>query len=145
MLALICAFSIFLVSFSGGSPVPCDYCDIHVGPYMNENEQLRMVHMVLRHGQRTPADTYPRDPHVNETFFPYGWGQLTNVRFYIHIILIYVFNIWCHFWDRMASIPCSTLADGHVRGMKNCWEMFTHRKLFTHKVLESQELKCPSP
>lgn len=33
---------------------------------------------LFRHGARTPADTYPLDPHVNETFFPYGWGHLTN-------------------------------------------------------------------
>lgn len=45
--------------------------------------QLRMVHMVFRHGQRTAADTYPNDPFINETFTPYGWGQLTNVRIFI--------------------------------------------------------------
>lgn len=33
----------------------------------------------FRHGQRTPADTYPKDPYVNFTFEPYDWGQLTNV------------------------------------------------------------------
>lgn len=33
---------------------------------------------VFRHGPRTPADTYPKDPHFNETFYPYGWGHLTN-------------------------------------------------------------------
>lgn len=33
----------------------------------------------MRHGARTPADTYPNDPHVNETFKPYGWGHITNV------------------------------------------------------------------
>ncbi|XP_055609674.1 venom acid phosphatase Acph-1 [Uranotaenia lowii] len=40
--------------------------------------KLKQVHVFFRHGQRTPADTYPKDPHVNETFAPYGWGQLTN-------------------------------------------------------------------
>lgn len=34
---------------------------------------------VFRHGPRTPADTYPTDPHVNQTFYPYGWGHITNV------------------------------------------------------------------
>jgi len=34
---------------------------------------------VFRHGPRTPADTYPRDPYVNETYYPFGWGQVTNV------------------------------------------------------------------
>lgn len=33
---------------------------------------------LFRHGHRTPADTYPNDPHINETFYPYGWGHLTN-------------------------------------------------------------------
>lgn len=40
--------------------------------------ELKQVHVVFRHGQRTPADTYPNDPLINETFAPYGWGQLTN-------------------------------------------------------------------
>ena len=41
---------------------------------------LKIFFKVYRHGQRTPADTYPNDPYVNETFYPYGWGQMTNVR-----------------------------------------------------------------
>nr|CAH7742768.1 unnamed protein product [Callosobruchus chinensis] len=32
----------------------------------------------MRHGARTPASTYPNDPYKNETFYPVGWGQLTN-------------------------------------------------------------------
>lgn len=40
--------------------------------------ELKQVHVVFRHGQRTPADTYPNDPLANQTFAPYGWGQLTN-------------------------------------------------------------------
>lgn len=42
------------------------------------NGTLRLVFAVSRHGQRTPADTYPTDPHVNFDFYPYGWGMLTN-------------------------------------------------------------------
>lgn len=34
---------------------------------------------MFRHGERTPADTYPSDPHKDFDFYPYGWGQLTNV------------------------------------------------------------------
>ncbi|KAG8235722.1 hypothetical protein J437_LFUL016357 [Ladona fulva] len=41
-------------------------------------DTLVQVHVVFRHGQRTPADTYPNDPHINFTFDPVGWGQLTN-------------------------------------------------------------------
>lgn len=51
-------------------------------PLLGGDYVLKQVHMVFRHGQRTPADTYPTDVHINETFYPYGWGQLTNVRNY---------------------------------------------------------------
>ncbi|XP_024945095.1 uncharacterized protein LOC107271895 isoform X4 [Cephus cinctus] len=43
-------------------------------------DTLRLVTVVFRHGQRTPADTYPTDPHINDSMVPYGWGQLTNKR-----------------------------------------------------------------
>ena len=33
---------------------------------------------VLRHGERTPQDTYEYDPYKNDPMEPYGWGQLTN-------------------------------------------------------------------
>jgi len=26
------------------------------------------------------VDTYPNDPHINDTMEPYGWGHLTNVN-----------------------------------------------------------------
>ncbi|CAD7004464.1 unnamed protein product [Ceratitis capitata] len=42
------------------------------------NSTLKLVHIVLRHGARTPVTTYPNDPYVNETYSPYGWGHLTN-------------------------------------------------------------------
>ncbi|XP_019877720.2 prostatic acid phosphatase isoform X2 [Aethina tumida] len=42
-----------------------------------ENE-LQFVHVVMRHGTRTPASTYPNDPYIHESFYPIGWGQLTN-------------------------------------------------------------------
>lgn len=48
-------------------------------PVLDGDHQLRMVHMIFRHGERTPADTYPNDPFVNSSFSPFGWGQLTNV------------------------------------------------------------------
>ncbi|XP_063930430.1 testicular acid phosphatase homolog [Zophobas morio] len=43
-----------------------------------EPKELQLLHVILRHGARTPADTYPNDPYINETLFPVGWGQLTN-------------------------------------------------------------------
>nr|NP_001137975.1 uncharacterized protein Dmel_CG9449, isoform E [Drosophila melanogaster]ACL83330.1 uncharacterized protein Dmel_CG9449, isoform E [Drosophila melanogaster] len=43
-----------------------------------DKSTLELLHVVFRHGPRTPADTYPRDPYVNETYYPFGWGQITN-------------------------------------------------------------------
>jgi hypothetical protein len=40
---------------------------------------LRLIHVIFRHGHRTPADTYPNDPYAKHSFEPFGWGQLTNV------------------------------------------------------------------
>ncbi|XP_067000756.2 venom acid phosphatase Acph-1 [Anabrus simplex] len=40
--------------------------------------ELKLLHVVYRHGLRTPADTYPNDPYLHHDFAPYGWGQLTN-------------------------------------------------------------------
>ncbi|KAJ8985186.1 hypothetical protein NQ317_018215 [Molorchus minor] len=44
----------------------------------DETKQLQLVHVVIRHGARTPVSTYPNDPYINATLFPIGWGQLTN-------------------------------------------------------------------
>ncbi|XP_055700909.1 venom acid phosphatase Acph-1-like [Phlebotomus papatasi] len=46
--------------------------------YISPDKEVILVHTLFRHGHRTPADTYPNDPFFNETFYPYGWGQLTN-------------------------------------------------------------------
>ncbi|KAG5676091.1 hypothetical protein PVAND_005945 [Polypedilum vanderplanki] len=63
---------IFTINFSDAKPAP-DYILRH-----DNNLDLKLVHVFFRHGARTPADTYPNDIYVNETFDPYGWGQLTN-------------------------------------------------------------------
>ncbi|KAK2578622.1 hypothetical protein KPH14_010759 [Odynerus spinipes] len=47
--------------------------------YETKEDTLRLVTVVMRHGERAPQDTYPNDPYINETMEPYGWGQLTNV------------------------------------------------------------------
>ncbi|XP_044258836.1 venom acid phosphatase Acph-1-like [Tribolium madens] len=41
---------------------------------------LELVHVLFRHGDRTPDRhvIYPKDPHINETYYPFGFGQLTN-------------------------------------------------------------------
>ncbi|XP_075160925.1 prostatic acid phosphatase [Haematobia irritans] len=43
-----------------------------------ENSTLELVHIVLRHGPRTPVDTYPNDPYLHSGFEPTGWGHVTN-------------------------------------------------------------------
>ncbi|KAG7210407.1 hypothetical protein KM043_011939 [Ampulex compressa] len=43
-----------------------------------EDDTLRLVTVVMRHGERAPQDTYPNDPYINDSMAPYGWGQLTN-------------------------------------------------------------------
>ncbi|KAJ8931199.1 hypothetical protein NQ314_015922, partial [Rhamnusium bicolor] len=37
---------------------------------------------IFRHGERTvdPTTLYPTDPYINEKYYPYGVGQLTNVK-----------------------------------------------------------------
>ncbi|XP_068907895.1 venom acid phosphatase Acph-1-like [Tenebrio molitor] len=44
------------------------------------NSTLQLVHILFRHGDRTTdlRTIYPKDPHRNETYYPYGYGELTN-------------------------------------------------------------------
>lgn len=39
---------------------------------------LELVHIIFRHGDRTPVEPYPNDPYKNVSLWPVGWGQLTN-------------------------------------------------------------------
>ncbi|XP_020279224.1 venom acid phosphatase Acph-1-like [Pseudomyrmex gracilis] len=42
--------------------------------------ELKLVNVIFRHGDRTPDEKYeryPKDPHLNHTFYPEGLGQLT--------------------------------------------------------------------
>ncbi|XP_050293014.1 venom acid phosphatase Acph-1-like [Anthonomus grandis grandis] len=48
--------------------------------YANEST-LELVHVLYRHGDRTPETTtlYPSNPYYAESnYYPYGYGQLTN-------------------------------------------------------------------
>ncbi|KAL5278624.1 hypothetical protein ACFFRR_003323 [Megaselia abdita] len=58
----------------------------------SKKDTLQLLHIVFRHGARTPADTYPLDPYVNETFYPNGWGQVTNSG----KDKLYKMGIWMH-------------------------------------------------
>ncbi|XP_076183986.1 prostatic acid phosphatase [Ptiloglossa arizonensis] len=63
-----------------GSPVPIE--GVAASNRKDDNKirsiTLRLVTVVMRHGERAPQDTYPNDPYVNNSMDPYGWGQLTN-------------------------------------------------------------------
>lgn len=91
---------IFLIHASFSKDIPPNH-----HPQRNELHELKLVHVVsnfskfqcqskmkvffyqfFRHGARTPADTYPNDIHLNETFWPYGWGQLTNVSVILNLL-----------------------------------------------------------
>ncbi|KAH8367704.1 hypothetical protein KR084_001730 [Drosophila pseudotakahashii] len=52
--------------------------EVHPPAGSEINSTLKLVHVLFRHGPRTPVTTYPKDPHINETYEPYGWGALTN-------------------------------------------------------------------
>jgi len=39
----------------------------------------KILLQIFRHGDRTPVDPYPTDPYRNLTFWPEGYGQLTDV------------------------------------------------------------------
>ncbi|KAJ8965928.1 hypothetical protein NQ314_003835 [Rhamnusium bicolor] len=40
----------------------------------------KLLNGIFRHGERTvdPTTLYPTDPYINEKYYPYGVGQLTN-------------------------------------------------------------------
>ncbi|CAI6369223.1 unnamed protein product [Macrosiphum euphorbiae] len=73
-LVLTCPAAVFAVYHNNNYPV------VRHGHAANKSDSntLRLVHAVFRHGQRTPADTYPLDPYTNSSWEPFGWGQLTN-------------------------------------------------------------------
>lgn len=50
----------------------------HIRHHEAKKNTLRLVTLVIRHGERAPVDTYPNDPYINDSLKPYGWGQLTN-------------------------------------------------------------------
>ncbi|XP_022919446.2 venom acid phosphatase Acph-1-like [Onthophagus taurus] len=39
---------------------------------------LKLVHVIFRHGDRTPDSLYPNDPYTEEDFYPFRIGHLTN-------------------------------------------------------------------
>lgn len=45
---------------------------------------LVFVSALYRHGDRNPVASYPTDPYNNLSYWPNGWGQLTNRGMYQH-------------------------------------------------------------
>lgn len=44
---------------------------------------------MFRHGDRTIVESYPTDPYKNETYWPEGFGELTNVSVILIIVSTY--------------------------------------------------------
>nr|XP_022919445.1 venom acid phosphatase Acph-1-like [Onthophagus taurus] len=42
------------------------------------NETLEVVHVIFRHGDRTPDKLYKNDAYSEKSFYPFGIGELTN-------------------------------------------------------------------
>ncbi|KRT82176.1 Phosphatase [Oryctes borbonicus] len=55
------------------------FCIVIEGRRARRNtDTLYLVHILFRHGERTPQRSYPKDIYGNETYPPYGYGELTN-------------------------------------------------------------------
>lgn len=57
-------------------------------------QYILFIFQFFRHGSRTPEEkhTYPNDPYKLEHFQPMGWGQLTNVSYFICFRKLYNVN-----------------------------------------------------
>ncbi|GJQ72938.1 hypothetical protein Trydic_g1580 [Trypoxylus dichotomus] len=54
-------------------------CLVNDGHQARQNtDTLYLAHILFRHGERTPQRSYPKDIYRNETYAPYGFGELTN-------------------------------------------------------------------
>jgi len=72
---VVCKLIIFLHNYNNIILLAVMFAS--VTKYKCENSFLNLL-QVFRHGERTPADTYPLDPYINSSWEPFGWGQLTN-------------------------------------------------------------------
>nr|XP_018912827.1 PREDICTED: prostatic acid phosphatase-like [Bemisia tabaci] len=44
----------------------------------DDPNEVVFVNVIFRHGDRSPIETYKNDPYSNASYWPMGWGQLTN-------------------------------------------------------------------
>lgn len=70
-----------LLMLTLGTPLPCKVMNEEETNCENKKNTLRLVTVIMRHGERAPVDSYPNDPYIKDDMEPYGWGQLTNVIF----------------------------------------------------------------
>ncbi|XP_063909786.1 venom acid phosphatase Acph-1-like [Zophobas morio] len=56
------------------------FCVFAVSSLQAKEQTLQLVHVFFRHGSRTPEHkhVYPTDPYDAQTFWPMGYGALTN-------------------------------------------------------------------
>ncbi|XP_036337097.1 prostatic acid phosphatase-like [Rhagoletis pomonella] len=74
---VICVYT--TTGFGGGQSAKwADDGDCPTAAVDTSNSTLKLVHIVTRHGARTPVNTYPNDPYVKDGFEPTGWGHVTN-------------------------------------------------------------------
>lgn len=53
----------------------------YINPIIDFFVKIKLFLKIFRHGDRTPVDPYPTDPYLNLTYWPEGYGQLTDVCF----------------------------------------------------------------
>lgn len=102
--------ALFLGAFASGLPklMSLEQIDLilakkapHFAPG-NEHRVLKLLHIITRHGIRTPDQTYPKDPHVNYTYWPTGMGELTNPgKLELYKVGQYIRKRYSNFLDRI--------------------------------------------
>jgi len=60
-----------MILLSSMLAIPCNTLD-------QDLSGLQLVHLLYRHGDRTPIKPYPTDPYKDSSHWPVGFGQLTS-------------------------------------------------------------------